>query len=47
MLIIGDKEEKTDKVAVRLRDAKDLGEMRLESFIKRVKTIIDKKSLNL
>jgi threonyl-tRNA synthetase len=47
MLIIGGKEEKAKKVAVRLRTEKDLGQMSLEKFIERVKEKIDKKSLNL
>jgi len=33
MLIIGDKEEKAAKVAVRLRDGKDLGQIKLNKFI--------------
>ena len=47
MLIVGDKEEKDKKVAVRLRDGKDLGPIDLAVFIKRVEKIITDKSLNL
>src|SRR4030065_666634 len=37
MLIIGDKEEKSHKVSLRLRSEKDLGQTSLEEFISRVK----------
>jgi len=47
MLIIGDKEEKSKKVAVRLRTEKDLGQMSLSKFIVKVKDKIETKALDL
>lgn len=47
MLIIGDKEEKTKKVAVRLRTEKDLGQMDFEKFLSKLKENIKNKSLDL
>jgi len=47
MLIVGDKEEKSKKVAVRLRTEKDLGQMGLGKFIVKVKDKIETKALNL
>ncbi len=47
MLIIGDKEEKSKKVAVRLRTEKDLGQMSFGNFIVKVKDKIETKALNL
>jgi threonyl-tRNA synthetase len=47
MLIIGEKEEKAKKVAVRLRTEKDLGQMDIEKFIIKVRENIDKKSLKI
>ena len=47
ILIIGNKEEEAKKVAVRLRTEKDLGQLSLEKFIKRVRDKIDNKSLDL
>ena len=47
MLILGDKEEKTKKVAVRLRSGEDLGQMSLEKITERVLDKIKKKSLDL
>ena len=47
MLIIGDKEEKSKKVAVRLRTEKDLGQMSLSKFIVKVKNKIETKALDL
>ncbi len=47
MIIIGDKEEAANKVAVRLRNGKDLGQMEVDSFVKIIKDIINKKSLEL
>jgi len=47
MLIIGDKEEKSKKVAVRLRTEKDLGQMSLGKFIVKVKDKIETKALDL
>ena len=44
MLIVGDKEEKDDKVAVRARDGKDLGGMSLKEFISKIKEEIEGKS---
>jgi threonyl-tRNA synthetase len=47
MLIVGDKEEKSKKVAVRLRTEKDLGQMGLGKFIVKVKNKIETKALDL
>ena len=47
MLVIGDKELKLDKVAVRTRVEKDLGQISLEKFITLVKNKIASKSLDL
>lgn len=47
MLVVGDKEEKDKKVAVRLRSEKDLGQMELEDFIEKIEKIIDSKKLEL
>ncbi len=47
MIIIGDKEEKAKKVAVRLRTEKDLGQKDLQEFIKAIKANIENKSLEL
>ena len=47
MLVIGDREEKENKVAVRLRSEKDLGQMSLEKFLSRIKDRVDSKSLDL
>lgn len=44
MLIIGDREEKEGKVAVRTRDGKDLGAMSLEQFIEDIKKTIESKA---
>ena len=41
------KEEKAEKVAVRLRSEKDLGQMTLDKVIKKIKEKIQKKSLDL
>lgn len=44
MLIVGDKEEQADKVAVRRRDGKDFGAVDLEKFVEDIKKeIIEKK----
>jgi threonyl-tRNA synthetase len=47
MLIVGDKEEKANKVAVRLRTEKDLGQLSVDKLIERVRDKIDTKSLVL
>ncbi len=47
MLIVGDKEEKSKKVSLRLRTEKDLGETSLKIFIEKVKKNITEKSLKL
>ncbi|MDP3966252.1 MAG: threonine--tRNA ligase, partial [archaeon] len=44
MLIIGDREEKEEKIAVRTRDGKDLGAMSLEEFAKKIKDEIESRS---
>jgi threonyl-tRNA synthetase len=47
MLVIGDKEEKSESVAVRLRTGKDLGQVKLKKFIKNIKEKVESKSLKL
>lgn len=44
MLIVGDREEKENKVAVRTRDGKDLGAMPLEKFLDTALAAIESKS---
>ena len=46
MLIIGDKEEKENKVAERGRSGKDYGMLSLDEFIKNIKEEIDKKIIS-
>jgi len=45
MLIVGDKELKSDSVSVRQRGEKDLGSMKLTDFIEKITDQIDKKAL--
>ncbi len=47
MLIVGDKEQDAKKVAVRLRNGKDLGQIDLDKFIEIVKDMVSNKSLDL
>ncbi len=47
MLVIGDKEQADDSVAVRLRTGEDLKAMKVDAFVARVKPIIDEYSLSL
>jgi threonyl-tRNA synthetase len=42
-LILGEKEVKSKKVAVRTREGKDLGAMKLAKFAEKIKTEIEKK----
>lgn len=44
MLIVGDREEKANQVSVRTRDAKDLGGMRVEEFLDKLRREIDSKT---
>ena len=46
MLIIGDREEKENKVAIRTRNGKDLGTMNLDKFIELISDKISNKSLD-
>ncbi|MFC1625438.1 threonine--tRNA ligase [Patescibacteria group bacterium] len=46
MLIVGDKEEKTKGVSVRKRNGKDLGALKLDSFIKDIKKEIEEKKID-
>ena len=46
MLVVGDKEEQSGKVAVRKRDGEDLGAIALEKFVEDIKKEIAEKSLN-
>ena len=47
MLVIGDKEQAADSVAVRLRSGEDLKAMTVEAFIARAKPLIDDYALTL
>jgi threonyl-tRNA synthetase len=47
MLIVGDKEEQAEKIAVRLRHGEDLGQIDIVDFEKRVTEKIKSKSLDL
>ncbi len=47
MLIIGDKEQEANKVAVRLRNGKDLGQIELDNLVEIVKDKVKNKSLDL
>jgi len=46
MLIVGDREEKEGKVAVRKRSGKDLGQIQIEKFTKDIKKEINEKTIN-
>lgn len=43
MLIIGDREEKEDKVAVRTRSGEDLGAIDIEVFVEKIKTEVEQR----
>ncbi len=47
MLVIGDKEQADDSVAVRLRTGEDLKAMKVDAFLARVKPIVDEYGLGL
>lgn len=47
MIILGEKEQSNATVNVRLRTEEVLGEMSIDSFIQKLKNIIEQKSLNL
>lgn len=47
MIICGEKEEKTAVISVRTREGKDLGQVKLNKFLAKLKTEIEKKSLLL
>ena len=47
MLVVGDREEKDNKVAIRLRTGQDQGQKSLEEFLANIKDKIEKKSLDL
>lgn len=47
MLIVGDKEEQNSTVSIRLRSGEDLGGMKLDKFLSRLREKIDTKALNL
>tara|TARA_Y100000996_G_scaffold407542_1_gene385263 strand:- start:541 stop:2454 length:1914 start_codon:yes stop_codon:yes gene_type:complete len=47
LLIVGDNEIKNNTVSVRTRDGDNLGEMRVEKFIKMIETLVDAKSRKL
>ena len=44
IVVIGEREEKTAKIAVRTREGKDLGQINLEDFVKRILADIASKS---
>jgi threonyl-tRNA synthetase len=44
MLIVGDREEKENKVAIRTRGGEDLGEMSIGEFKNRIKEEIERKN---
>ena len=46
MVIIGEREEKTKKIAVRERSGKNLGPLDLDVFISEIKMKIETRSLN-
>ena len=46
MLIIGEKEQKQNKVAVRTRNGKDLGQIGLDKFISQISKEISEKTIN-
>lgn len=45
MIVVGDKEEVADKIAVRVRGGEDLGQITLESFLDKIKNEIETKTL--
>jgi len=47
MVVIGNKEEDTQTISVRYRDGKNQQNINLNEFIKKLKNLIDKKSLDL
>ena len=47
MIIVGQKEVEGEKIAVRLRDGRDLGQMNISEFIVKVGDRVLTKSLNL
>lgn len=47
MIVVGEKEEKSNDISIRLRSEKDLGSMKLEKLITIVKERIETKSLDL
>ena len=47
MVIVGEKEKKENNISVRLRSEKDLGQMSLDQFKKRINQKIEDKSLSL
>lgn len=47
MLIVGDKEQKSDTAAVRLRTGEELGKLPLRKLIERIKSKIEEKDSNL
>jgi len=47
MIIVGDKEEKTETVAIRTREGNEKQGLKIDNFIKKIKEDIAKKELNL
>lgn len=44
MIIVGDREQKDNKIAVRTRTGEDLGEMQVEAFLEKIKSDIESKA---
>jgi threonyl-tRNA synthetase len=47
MIIIGNREMENNSISVRQRDGQDLGSLKLDDFIKKIKQQIENKSLTL
>jgi threonyl-tRNA synthetase len=47
MLVVGDREQEADTVAVRLRSEQDLGPMSLDDVVEKIRCVIEQKSLEL
>jgi threonyl-tRNA synthetase len=47
MMVVGDREQEADAVAVRLRTEEDLGDMKIEDAIQLIRTKIEEKSQDL
>jgi threonyl-tRNA synthetase len=45
MLVVGDREQESNEVSVRLRSEEDLGAMPVDDLVKMIKSKVDKKAL--